>query len=216
MKANKRKPYLVLGEKPIIFHTLEKFFEIPEIKEIILVVNKDDVSSVTEEWSSTLKNYKVSKIIPGGKRRQDSVYQGILQINVDTEIVLVHDGVRPMVNRNTIETVIKKAEEHGAAIVATQMKSTVKKSAPDLNIIETVPRHNLWMAQTPQGFRRNILLNAYSNIKNTDIEYTDDAEVVEKSGYTVKIVSGSDDNIKITTREDLQLAESLLLSQTQR
>jgi 2-C-methyl-D-erythritol 4-phosphate cytidylyltransferase len=211
MKADKRKPYLVLGDKPIIFHTLEKFFKLPVIKEIILVVNRDDVSSVTEKWSNKLKNYKVSKIIPGGERRQDSVYQGILQINADTEIVLVHDGVRPMVSRNTIETVIEKADEHGAAIVATQIKSTVKKIDPDLNIIETVPRYNLWMAQTPQGFRRDIILNAYDKIRNTDIEFTDDAEVVEKGGYAVKIVSGSDDNIKITTREDLQLAESLLL-----
>lgn len=211
MKADKRKPYLVLGGKPIIFHTLEKFFHLSAIKEIILVVNKDDVSSVTKKWSNELKNYNVSKIIPGGERRQDSVYEGLLQINADTEIVLVHDGVRPMVSRNIIETVIEKAGEFGAAIVATRMKSTVKKSASNLNIVETIPRDNLWMAQTPQGFRRNIILNAYDKIRNTDREFTDDAEVVEKSGYTVKIVSGSDDNIKITTREDLQLAESLLL-----
>ncbi|MEZ6156667.1 MAG: 2-C-methyl-D-erythritol 4-phosphate cytidylyltransferase [Candidatus Scalinduaceae bacterium] len=211
MKADKRKPYLVLGGKPIIFHTLDKFFQLPAIKEIILVVNKDDISSVTEKWSNKLKNYNVSKIIPGGKRRQDSVYEGLLQMNADTEIVLVHDGVRPIVSRNTIEIVIEKAYEIGAAIVATPMKSTVKKTDPELNIIETIPRHNLWMAQTPQGFRRNIILNAYDKIRNTDIEFTDDAEVVERSGHTVKIVSGSDDNIKITTREDLRLAESLLL-----
>ncbi|MCP5007296.1 MAG: 2-C-methyl-D-erythritol 4-phosphate cytidylyltransferase [Planctomycetes bacterium] len=210
MKADKRKPYLKLGVKPIIFHTLEKFLPLPAVKEIILVVNKDDVSSVTEKWSDELRNYKVSKIIPGGKRRQDSVYEGLLQLNDDTEIVLVHDGVRPIVSRDTIETVINKAYEHGAAIVATQIKSTVKKCDPNFNILETVPRHNLWMAQTPQGFQRDIILNAYGRIRNTEIEFTDDAEVVEKSGCTVKIVSGSDDNIKITTREDLQMAEYLL------
>ncbi len=211
MKADRRKPYLVLGKKPIIFHTLEKFFQLPAIKEIILVVNREDLSSVTEKWSNRLKDYKVSKIVPGGKRRQDSVYEGLLHMNAETDIVLVHDGVRPMVTRNIIETVIEKADEHGAAIVATQMKSTVKKVDQNLNIIETVPRNNLWLAQTPQGFQKNILLNAYDKMRKTDTEFTDDAEVVEKSGQQVKIVPGSDDNIKITTREDLQLAESLLL-----
>ena len=212
MKADKRKPYIVIGEKPIIFHTLEKFSRLQTIKEIILVVNKEDVSSVIEKWSDTLKSYKVSKIVPGGRRRQDSVYKGLCQIHPDTEIVLIHDAVRPMISSNIIETVIKEVKEYGAAIVATPMKSTVKKIDQNLNIIETVPRHNLWMAQTPQGFKRDIITKAYDKILNSSIEFTDDAAVVENEGYTIKIVSGSDDNIKITTPEDLQLAESLLVS----
>ena len=158
MKADKRKPYIVIGEKPIIFHTLEKFSRLQTIKEIILVVNKEDVSSVIEKWSDTLKSYKVSKIVPGGRRRQDSVYKGLCQIHPDTEIVLIHDAVRP------------------------------------------------------QGFKRDIITKAYDKILNSSIEFTDDAAVVENEGYTIKIVSGSDDNIKITTPEDLQLAESLLVS----
>ncbi len=211
MGAKTRKPFIVIGKKPIIFHTLEKFCKIRRVNEIILVINKEDLSTVAEKWSVKLKTYKVAKIIAGGKRRQDSVYNGICQLSSDTEIVLIHDAVRPLVNNKIIEAVIEKTDERGAAIVATPMKSTVKKANSNLCIIETIPRHDLWMAQTPQGFKRDIIIKAYDKIKNTNVEFTDDAEVVEKDGYTVEIVSGSYDNIKITTREDLQLAESLLI-----
>jgi 2-C-methyl-D-erythritol 4-phosphate cytidylyltransferase len=115
-----------------------------------------------------------------------------------------------MISNKIIKAVIERADDKGAAIVAAPMKATVKKVSSNLSIIKTVPRQDLWMAQTPQGFKRNILLKSYNKIKNSNKEYTDDAEVVEKCGYTVEIVEGNDDNIKITTREDLKLAESLL------
>jgi 2-C-methyl-D-erythritol 4-phosphate cytidylyltransferase len=132
-------------------------------------------------------------------------------LDPDTKIILIHDAVRPLVNNEIITAVIEKTEERGAAIVATPMKSTVKKVTSNLSIIETIPRHDLWTAQTPQGFKRDIIIKAYDKIKNTNTEFTDDAEVVEKCGFNVEIVSGSYDNIKITTREDLKFAESLLL-----
>jgi 2-C-methyl-D-erythritol 4-phosphate cytidylyltransferase len=210
MGTRVRKPFKVIGKKPIIFHTLEKFYKLRRIKEIILVVNKDDLSTVIKKWSDKLKFYKVAAIINGGKRRQDSVFNGLRHLNPDTKIVLIHDAVRPLVNNKIIKAVIEKAEERGAAIVATPMKSTVKKVNSNLGIIETVPRHDLWMAQTPQGFKRDIIIGAYDKIKNTKTEFTDDAEVVEKCGFKVEIVTGSYDNIKITTHEDLILAESLL------
>jgi len=205
-----RKPYKTIGKKPIIFYTLEKFYKLKCIKEIILVVNKKDLTSVVKKWSEKLKGYKVTKIISGGRRRQDSVYNGLCNLTSDTNIVLIHDAVRPLVNNKIIKSVIEKVEDKGAAIVAVPMKATVKKVNSNLRIIKTVPRQNLWMAQTPQGFKRDIITKSYDKIRKTNIEYTDDAEVVEKCGYTVEIVAGSDDNIKITTREDLKLAESLL------
>jgi 2-C-methyl-D-erythritol 4-phosphate cytidylyltransferase len=211
MGTNVRKPFIMIGKKPVFFYTLEKFYKLKRIKEIIFVVNKGDLSTVIEKWSDELKAYKVTNIIAGGKRRQDSIYNGLTQLDPNTKIILIHDAVRPLVSNEIIKAVIEKAEERGAAIAATPMKSTVKKVNSNLGIIETIPRHNLWMAQTPQGFKRDIIIKAYDKIKNTNTEFTDDAEVAEKCGFKVGLVLGSYDNIKITTREDLKLAESLLI-----
>ena len=211
MGANVRKPFLMIDEKPVFFYTLEKFCKLKRVREIIFVVNERDRSTVIERWSDELKAYKVTKIITGGERRQDSIYNGLSHLDPDTEIILIHDAVRPLVKKEEIEAVIKSTEEKGAAIVASPMKLTVKKVNSSLEIIKTVPRHDLWMAQTPQGFKRNLIVNAYDKIKDTNEEFTDDAEVVEKAGHTVGIVSGSYDNIKITTRDDLKLAELLLV-----
>ena len=211
MGANVRKPFIMIGEKPIFFYTLEKFSKLERVKEIIFVVNEKDRSTVIEKWTDELKAYKVTKVVTGGERRQDSIYNGLSHLDPDTEVILIHDAVRPLVKNDEIEAVIKSAEEKGAAIVASPMKLTVKKVDSNLEIVETVPRHDLWMAQTPQGFKRDMLVNAYDKIKDTNEEFTDDAEVVEKAGHTVGIVSGSYDNIKITTREDLKLAELLLV-----
>ena len=211
MGASVRKPFIMIGEKPIFFYTLEKFSKLERVKEIIFVVNEKDRSTVIEKWTDELKAYKVTKVVTGGERRQDSIYNGLSHLDPDTEVILIHDAVRPLVKNDEIEAVIKSAEEKGAAIVASPMKLTVKKVDSNLEIVETVPRHDLWMAQTPQGFKRDMLVNAYDKIKDTNEEFTDDAEVVEKAGHTVGIVSGSYDNIKITTREDLKLAELLLV-----
>lgn len=208
MGPGTRKPYIQIGNKPIIIHTLEAFYNIKRVKEIILVVSGEGIPLYGKEWTN-LDNYKVAKTVQGGKRRQDSVYNGLCQVHPDVEIVLIHDAVRPFVSGKIINSVIEKVDECGAAIVAVPMKATVKKADAG-KIVETVPRHNLWMAQTPQGFKKAILKDAYSKIRNRDVEFTDDAELVEKAGYTVEIVTGSDVNIKITTREDLKLAESIL------
>ncbi len=210
MGANVRKPFIMIGEKPVFFYTMEKFCKLKRVKEIIFVVNEKDRSTVIEKWPDELKAYKVTRIVTGGERRQDSIYNGLSQLDPDTEIVLIHDAVRPLVREDEIEAVIKCTEEKGAAIVASPMKLTVKKVNPNLEITKTVPRHDLWMAQTPQGFKRELLVNAYDKIKDTNEEFTDDAEVVEKAGHTVGIVPGNDDNIKITTHEDLKLAELML------
>ena len=211
MGAGVRKPFIMIGGKTVFFYTLEKFYKLKRIKEIIFVVNKEDLSTVIEKWSNELKACKVTKIIAGGERRQDSVCQGLSQLDSDTRIVLIHDVVRPLVKSREIEEVIERTDQKGAAILASPMKLTVKKVNSSLEIIKTVPRYDLWMAQTPQGFKRDLIVNAYGKIKDTNAELTDDAEVVEKAGHTVEIVSGSYDNIKITTREDLKLAELLLV-----
>ena len=210
MGANVRKPFIMIGEKPIFFYTLEKFYKLERVKEIIIVVNQKDLNTAKEKWSEKLADYKVTKVIAGGERRQNSIYNGLSQTNPDSKIILIHDAVRPLVKTEEIKAVIKSTEEIGAAIVASPMKLTVKQVNSNFEIIKTVPRHDLWMAQTPQGFKRDLIIEAYEKIKNSNVEFTDDAEVVEKTGHAIGIVAGSYDNIKITTREDLKLAESLL------
>ena len=209
MGRNVRKPFLSINGKPILLHTFEKFSCFECVREIILVVNPDDHMEVLKEWNDRLNEQKETKIIPGGKRRQDSVYNGLLQSDANCNIVLIHDAVRPFVTSEVIEAVIKKVEECGAAIAAVPMKATVKQVSPDLTISRTVPRADLWMAQTPQGFKRHIIMDAYKKLLTTDAEVTDDAEVAERFGYKVAIVPGSDTNIKITTPEDLALAEAI-------
>ncbi|MDN3514021.1 MAG: 2-C-methyl-D-erythritol 4-phosphate cytidylyltransferase [Candidatus Brocadia sp.] len=205
-----KKPFLQIHDKPIFLHTIERFFQSDMVSEIILVVGESEIKSLRELWQGTLDACKVKKIVAGGKRRQDSVYNGLCETGRDVEIVLIHDIVRPLVRREHIEAVIHKVKEYHAAIIAAPMKATVKEAGNDLRIQRTIPRNNLWMAQTPQGFKRELILNVFSRLKDVDREFTDDAEMVECAGYPVCIVPGTDENIKITTPEDMRIAEALL------
>ncbi len=210
MGGTVKKPFLQIHGKPIFLHTIERFSQIEMIGEIILVVGEAEIQSLREQWQDTLDACKVRKIVAGGKRRQDSVCHGLCQTGTDVEIVLIHDIVRPLVRKEHIEAVIHKVKESNAAILAAPMKATVKEAGSDLRIRRTVPRSNLWMAQTPQGFKRDLILTVFHQYKNTEGEFTDDAQMVEKAGYPVFIVPGTDENIKITTPEDMRIAEALL------
>ncbi|MCF6156774.1 MAG: 2-C-methyl-D-erythritol 4-phosphate cytidylyltransferase [Candidatus Brocadia sp.] len=210
MGGSVKKPFLQIHGKPIFLHTIERFSQSDMISEIILVVGEAEMESLHEQWQDVLDTCKVKKIVVGGKRRQDSVYNGLCQTEADVEIVLIHDIVRPLVRRDLIEAVINKVRESHAAILAAPMKATVKEIGDDLCIQRTVPRNNLWMAQTPQGFKRELILKVFNQFKNVKREFTDDAEMVEKAGYPVYIVPGTDENIKITTPEDMRIAEALL------
>ena len=205
-----KKPFMQIHGKPIFLHTIERFSQNDKINEIILVVGEDEAKSLREQWQITLEAGKVKKIVTGGKRRQDSVYNGLCQTDPDAEIVLIHDVVRPLVRKEHIEAVINKVKECHAAILASPMKATVKESGDNLCIRRTVPRNNLWMAQTPQGFERKLILKVFNQFKDADIEFTDDAQMAEEAGYPVYIVPGTDENIKITTPEDIRIAEALL------
>jgi len=210
MGGTVKKPFLQIHGKPIFLHTIERFSQSDMINEIILVVGEAEIQSLREQWQDVLDAFKVKKIVAGGKRRQDSVYNGLCQTGTDVEIVLVHDIVRPLVRKEHIEAVITKVKESHAAILAVPMKATVKDVGDHLRIQRTIPRNNLWMAQTPQGFKRELILKAFNQFKDVDREFTDDAEMVEKAGYPVYIVPGTDENIKITTPEDMRIAEALL------
>ncbi|TVM00582.1 MAG: 2-C-methyl-D-erythritol 4-phosphate cytidylyltransferase [Candidatus Brocadia sp. WS118] len=210
MGGGVKKPFLQIRGKPIFLYTLERFSQIETIHEIIFVAGQAEIQFLRDQWQDTLDAHKVKKIVPGGKRRQDSVYNGLCQTGIGVEIVLIHDVVRPLVKKEHIEAVINKAKESHAAILAAPMKATVKETGDNLCIQRTIPRNNLWMAQTPQGFKRELILKVFNQFKITDREFTDDAEMVEEAGYRVEIVPGADDNIKITTPEDMRIAEALL------
>ncbi len=205
-----KKPFLPILGKPIFIHTIGRFSQIETISEIIVVVGEAEIKFLQEQWQDVLTASKVKKIVAGGKRRQDSVYNGLCQTEADSEIVLIHDIVRPLVRSEHIEAVVSKVKESNAAILAAPMKATVKEVENHLRIQRTVSRNNLWMAQTPQGFKRDLILKVFNQLKNVDREFTDDAEMVEKAGYPVYIVPGTDENIKITTPEDMRIAEALL------
>ena len=205
-----KKPFLHIHGKPIFLHTIERFSQNDMINEIIFVVGESEIESLREQWQNTLDACMVKKIVSGGKRRQDSVYNGLCQVSSDAEIILIHDIVRPLVRKEHIDAVIDKVKETSAAILAAPMKATVKEVGEKFRIQRTIHRNTLWMAQTPQGFESKLILKVFSQFKNSDIEFTDDAQMVEKAGYPVYIVPGTDENIKITTPEDIRLAEALL------
>ena len=198
------KIFAPLGGEPLLMRATRAFQECPEVSQIVVAVsgeNREKCQHLTagEEWS------KVSDICLGGKRRQDSVAAGLKLLD-KCDWVIIHDGARPFVTVELINRGLEAAEETGAAIAAMPVTDTIKLAGDDKIVMGTPPRHNLWAVQTPQVFRFDIITEAYHRAKG---DVTDDASLVEKLGYKVKIYLGSYDNIKITTPDDLALAEVL-------
>jgi len=197
------KVFVPLGGKPALVWVLDAFESCELVSQIVVVVNAKNIEKcrklvAEERWS------KVSDICAGGRRRQDSVAAGLKRLNCDW--VVIHDGARPLVTKDLIERGLKAAEETGAAIAAVPVTDTIKIADDDRIVRQTPPRQNLWAVQTPQVFRLDIITRAYEQTKG---EVTDDASLVEKLGYKVKLYMGSYDNIKITNPDDLALAEVL-------
>ena len=211
MAGPRRKPFLELAARPILLHTLDRFLPFAgRIIQTILVLHPDDVAPAEEELGAALREiYKVTDILPGGERRQDSVRTGLEHTRPEAALVAIHDAVRPFVSPEAVAGAFDAAEEVGAAIVATPMKPTVKR-VEGKRITATVDRRGLWCAQTPQVFRRGLIRDAYAAASNSGFLATDDAQFVERLGHPVAIVPGSELNLKITTPEDLQLAEAIL------
>jgi 2-C-methyl-D-erythritol 4-phosphate cytidylyltransferase len=207
------KQFLEIGGKPILEWTLSVFEATEAIDEIILVVNEEDVERA-KKFSFT----KLKEVVAGGRERQDSVYNGIKALPEDAEIVAVHDGARPFVSSEIIEKAIAEARKEGAVVVGVPISDTVKKvdsrktstsSVESLTVESSLNRQELWAAQTPQVFKKDIILRAYREGLGKH-QVTDDAMTVEKLGIPVKMVMGSHRNIKITTPDDLNIAEAIL------
>ena len=216
MKAGIPKQFLKLDGKPVLAVTLEKFNSCPLVDGIILVVPADDIDFCISEIVKKYTLSKVLKVTAGGKRRQDSVRAGIEAIEGGCDCVLIHDGVRPFVRTETIRNSIEAMKDEKAVITAVPAKDTVKKVNEQGYVAETYDRRLLWLVQTPQVFRYDDILSAHRKAESEAWdEVTDDAMLIEKMGIPIKIVPGSEGNIKITTPHDLEYAEYLLGKETQ-
>lgn len=213
MESKRAKQFLSLDGKPILALTLEPFQECKDVAAVVLVVPLDDVEYCKKEIVERFGLTKVKKIVPGGKRRQDSVRLGLEAAEGRYDLVLIHDGVRPLIEKGLIERVIEEAMTNRAVITALPAKETVKEVNDLRDVVKTYDRERVWMVQTPQVFRYKDILKAHQKaLKEGWEEATDDALLVEKSGVTVKVVEGSEKNIKVTTPHDLELARFLLRS----
>ena len=208
MKAGMNKQFIELNQIPLIAYTLQVFEEDEQCKQIVLVANESEIEAM-QEIVSDYNIQKVKKIAVGGEERQQSVYEGLKQLEGPDEIVLVHDGARPFIRKSIIHELIKTTNKEGAAIVGVRMKDTVKRVV-DHQIAETIDRTELWSVQTPQAFWRDSLLDAHKEAEEKAFVATDDASIMEWMDTRVVMVEGDYSNVKITTPEDLLMAESIL------
>jgi 2-C-methyl-D-erythritol 4-phosphate cytidylyltransferase len=211
----KKKQFYLLADRPILAHTLDQFETCPLIRSMLLVVGEEDMNYTLKEIVEKYKYRKIAQIVPGGKRRQDSVRNGIDALAKGVDIVMIHDGVRPFVTRAMIEDSIHSAERFGAVVVAMPVKDTIKMSNPDGTVLKTLDRESLWQTQTPQTFQAKVIREAYTKAKKDGFVGTDDASLVERLGVKVHILPGSYANIKITTPEDLILGHLFLKMKAQ-
>lgn len=204
------KQYIKIKEKEIIALTLEVFNNSRIVDEIILVVPCEDVDYCTTEIVKKYNLEKVKRIIDGGAERQESVYKGLLNCNSKTDIVIIHDGVRPFISDKIIADGVQYATRYGACTTAVPVKDTLKVVDEDGFSVSTPDRNKIRMIQTPQTFKYNLILDAHKRAILEGIIATDDTMLVESLGNKVKIIDGNYFNIKITTVEDLIYAESIL------
>lgn len=201
------KVLVPLGGVPILVRAVLPFHQSTAVHEIVVVASEEALVEVR----ACLDRYdlsKVTKVVVGGAERQDSVAQGLAALG-PCDVVLVHDGARPLVEEGLIEEVVRAALEFGAVVPALPVRETLKRVA-DGQVTETVDRSGLWAAQTPQGFRADLLRAAHARARTEGLVGTDDAVLVERLGYPVRVIAGRARNLKVTTPEDLETAEALV------
>ncbi len=204
----RNKTFLSILGKPVIIWTLEALSSVSEISEIIPVFRESDM----ESGIALCERYRLSKVkrmAPGGKERQDSVYNGLRLLHGDTGLVVIHDGARPLASREIMIEAIKSVSGFDGAVAGVPVKDTIKEVGGGF-IKSTLKREGLWAIQTPQVFRYDSIIKAYNQAMGERFYSTDDAALIERAGGKVKIVMGSYENIKITTPEDVLTAEFLL------
>ncbi len=210
MGGNTPKQYLSLGGIPLLVYSLKVFQHLECIREVILSVPASDLDYCLKEIVKPFGLEKVTQVVAGGPRRQDSVRNGLEAISDEPDGVLVHDGVRPFIDQRIVRNVIDRAGQTGAAVVAMPIHDTVKRVNHSGIIQETLKREELWQIQTPQVFRYDWLVEAQKQAQLHQWDVTDDAALIERMGYPVSVVEGSCFNIKMTKPDDLVLGEAIL------
>ena len=207
MGSNVPKQFLLLNGKPILHHTLSVLGECSIVDEIVLVVSEKEVAKARQE----MQNFhpKVTQIIAGGKERQDSVANGLQSLDSETDIVVIHDGVRPFVSPDVIQETVEVARDFGSAITAIPVSDTIKKVNEEGQVERTIDRSGLWRVQTPQTFQVSLLKEAFEKAQSDNFYGTDESSLIEYLGREVRVVLGSEFNIKITRSEDLILGETI-------
>lgn len=206
------KVYVDLKGQPVLVRSILPFLNIPQVRQIIVTISESDrdlFDSVMDHAEIRRHGEKISTAT-GGATRQESVYNGLLQTDPDCSLVAVHDAARPLIDENDIYRVFEKALEVGGACLGVKVKDTVKRVDSDLYVVETLKREELIAVQTPQVFKRDIIIDSYEKALLNHVQGSDDATLAEWSGYKVMMIQGSYDNIKITTPEDFHIAERLL------
>jgi 2-C-methyl-D-erythritol 4-phosphate cytidylyltransferase len=210
MGTERPKAFISLGGLPILAHTLRKFEACPQVDEVIPLVPPGGGKAWTREIVSQYGLQKVSQIMPGGGERQESVFIGLKAIREKAGVVIIHDGARPFVTPDLIQRSLSEARRFQAVAVALPASETVKEVDGENIVLRTVDRRQLWLMQTPQSFDYNLILRAHEEARRDGFVGTDDASLVERLGIPVKIIEGSRLNFKITTPQDLLLAEALI------
>ena len=208
MRTSRPKQFLSLAGSPIIIHTLRKFALCQKIKEAIVPLRKSDMP----QFQEVLEKEGLSRfvrLVPGGTHRQDSVYNGFKEIEEDTDVVVVHDAVRPFVEIKLIEAVIQEALKSGSAIPAVPCVDTLKQIEKS-QVVATLPREKIVLVQTPQAFQYKILKEGFERAQAEHFYATDESCLIERLGYPVTVIRGSESNIKITKPADLPFADLLI------
>ncbi len=205
-ESRRKKPFLELKGRAIWLRALDPFLSRDDVQQILISVSPDDLEWFQEYFRANLALLDI-ELVPGGQERADSVQNALNRVRDDIDFVAVHDAARPLLTKSWVQKIFAAAQEFGAAIPACPVVSTVKRVVAE-QIVATVPRAELWQAQTPQTFRRELLQAAYAQRGN--FQATDEAQLVERLGQAVHVVDCSPMNLKITTKEDFQIAEALL------
>ena len=206
------KNFLEFGGFSILIRTLMTFSQSKEIDSLIIAASRDETLEVEKILNAAAGVLKSFQVVVGGSERQCSIANALKVVSDDCDVVLVHDAARPLVSLNTVEEVVETARTYGGAIAAMPEKNTIKVIDDDGFVVDTPPRSKLVSVQTPQGFRRDIILKAYEQAERDNFLGTDDSSLVERLGYKVKIVKSDYKNIKITTPEDILIVKAFLRS----
>ncbi|MBP7072700.1 MAG: 2-C-methyl-D-erythritol 4-phosphate cytidylyltransferase [Clostridia bacterium] len=210
MNAGMNKQFMLINDRPLLAQTLAAFQSCNAIDSIILVAGREELKTCKEQILDVYGFDKVDKLVSGGSERQQSVYNGILELEDDCNIVVIHDGARPILPEGIIERCIEGAKIYGAVSAGMPAKETIKILNEEGFVQYTPERGKVWVTQTPQAFKRDIIEKAHETANIKGISGTDDAFLVECMGIKVKMLEGSYENIKITTPEDIILAEAIM------